>query len=134
MVSLLPTERVIGLVSVVYALLAALAVAISWKFSENTQTVWGSIWFAVSGATALQLVLLGWLYFGWKRLWGWFPTLNRLMFPDMGGESEIESHWQREGDSGIVNAEATIKQDFVRISMEVVRSPKSESQTLLISP
>jgi hypothetical protein len=132
MISLLPIGRVIGLISVVYAILITLAVAISWRFGGHSQTVWGSIGFALSGASALQLALMGWFYFGWRRLWRWFPALNRL-FPDIGGEWKIKINWHGEGQRGVVDAEATVRQDFLRVSMEV-RSPKSDSQTLIALP
>jgi hypothetical protein len=45
----------------------------------------------------------------------------------------MEIHWQGEQECGVVDAEATIRQDFLRVSMEV-RSPKSESQTLIAQP
>jgi len=67
MIGLLPIGRVIALVAVVYAVLIALAVAISWQFNDYPQTFWRGIGFAVSGATALQLVLMGWCYFGWRH-------------------------------------------------------------------
>jgi hypothetical protein len=133
MINLLPIERVIGLVSVVYAVLIALAVAISWEFGDHSQTIWGSIVYAFSGATALQLVLMAWVYLGWKHLWKRIPALNRLLFPDIGGEWEIKINWHRDGQEGVVDAEATVKQDFLRVSMEV-RSPKSDSQTLIAQP
>lgn len=132
MISLLPIGQVIGIISVVYAALIALAVAISWKFGGHSQTIWGSIAFAFFGATVLQLALMGWFYFGWRHLWRWFPALNRL-FPDISGEWKIKINWHWEGRRGVVNAEATVRQDFLRVSMEV-RSPKSESQTLIAQP
>jgi hypothetical protein len=133
MIGLLPIGRVIALISVIYAVLIALAVAVSWKFGDRSQTIWGSIGFAFSGATALQLVLMGWFYFGWRLLWRCIPILNRLLFPDIGGKWNMEIHWHRQGLGGVIDAEATVRQDFLRISMEV-RSPKSDSQTLIAHP
>lgn len=133
MINLLPIGQVIRLISVVYAVFIALAVAISWRFGNNSQTVWGSIGFAFSGATVLQLLLMGWFYLGWRRLWRWIPALNRLLFPDIGGEWKIRINWHGEGQHGVVNAEATVRQDFLRISMEV-RSANSDSQTLIAQP
>ena len=55
--SLLPIGRVIGLVSVVYAVLIVIAVAISWKFGNRSQTVWGivPIDVEIGGAALLAL-------------------------------------------------------------------------------
>jgi hypothetical protein len=133
MIGLLPIGRIIGLVAVVYAVLIALAVAISWHFADYPPTFWSGIGFAVSGATALQAVLVGWFYFGWRYFWRLIPALNNLLFPDIGGEWKIQIHWHGKGQDGVVDAKATVRQDFLRISMEV-RSPKSDSQTLIAQP
>jgi SMODS-associating 2TM, beta-strand rich effector domain len=133
MISLLPMAQVVGFIAVVYAVLITLTGAITWKFGGHSETLWGSVGFAFSGATALQIVLMGWFYFGWRHLWRWFPALSRLLFPDIGGEWKIKINWQGDGRRGVVDAEATVRQDFLRVSMEV-RSPKSESQTLIAQP
>jgi hypothetical protein len=133
MISLLPIGRVIGYIAVAYAFLVVLAIVIVWKLGGNSQGTLGILFFAFTGATALQLALIGWLYIGWKRVWQWFPQLNNLLFPDIGGEWRMEIHWQRQGQEGVVHAKATVKQDFLRVSMEV-RSPKSDSQTLIAQP
>jgi hypothetical protein len=133
MIGLLPIGRVIALTSVVYAIFVALAVACSWRFGAHSQTILGSVGFAFAGATALQLGLMGWFYFGWRQLWRWMPIMNRILFPDIGGEWRIEIHWHRYGQDGVVDAEATIRQDFLKVSMEV-RSPNSDSQTLMAQP
>ena len=132
MISLLPIGQVIGLISVVYAVLVALAVALSWKLGDGSQTLWGSIGFAFSGATTLQLALMGWFYLGWRQVWRWFPALNRL-FPDIGGVWQMRIKWNTKSQSGVVDAEATVRQDFLRVSMEV-KSNKSDSQTLIAQP
>lgn len=133
MIYLLPIGLVIRLIAVVYAAVIALAVALSWKLGDQSHTVWLGISFAFSGATVLQFALGAWIYLGWRQLWKWFPVLNCVLFPDIGGEWLIEIHWFREGQNGVVHAEATVVQDFVRISMEV-KSEKSDSQTLIAQP
>jgi SMODS-associating 2TM, beta-strand rich effector domain len=74
-----------------------------------------------------------WFYYGWRHLWRWIPALNRLLFPDIEGEWVMEINWQGEHGDGVVAAEAPVKQNFLRFSMEV-RSPKSDSQTLIAQP
>jgi hypothetical protein len=115
---------------VIYAVLIALGLALSWV---QSQSVWASISLAFSGATALQLALAGWFYFGWRHLWKWIPSLNHVLFPDIGGKWDIEINWNWKGQCGVVFAEATIRQDFLRVSMEVT-SPNSDSQTLVAHP
>jgi hypothetical protein len=132
MIGLLPIGRLIGLISVCYAALILLAFVVSLKLGGNSLTIWGSISFAFGGATALQFILAGWLYFGWKYIWRWFPILNRV-FPDIQGEWDITIHWQGGRNSGVVEAQATVRQDFLRISMEV-KSAHSDSQTLIAQP
>jgi len=132
MIGLLPIGRVIASISVMYATLIVVAEAISWKLGDHSQTILSSIRFAFAGATSLQLLLLAWFYFGWRRLWRWFPVLNQL-FPDINGEWKIRIHWHGPEESGVVAAEAMVRQDFLRISMEV-KSAHSDSQTLIAQP
>ncbi len=132
MIGLLPIGRVVAFISVVYASLIAVVVALSWKFADSP-TIWGSIGIAFSGATPIQVILIGWFYFGWRHLWRRIPKLNHLLFPDIGGEWKIEIYWQRQDEAGVVDAEATVRQDFLRASMEV-RSLNSDSQTLIAQP
>ncbi len=135
MIGLLPIGRVIAYTSVAYAVLIALAAAISWRFCGQSQTAWGIIGLAFSGATALQLALMWSFYSGWRLLWAVFPRLNRWLWPDIGGEWKIKIDWRGpQGKFGtIVDADATIRQDFLRVSMEV-KSPGSNSRTLIAEP
>lgn len=61
------------------------------------------------------------------------PFLNRLLFPDLNGQWGMTIHWQRKEDKGIAKATAHIKQDLLKISMEV-DSEDSDSITLLAKP
>ena len=78
-------------------------------------------------------MLLVWIWFGWRQLWRWIPALNRWLYPDIGGEWDITINWQREGRKGVVYAKAVIRQDFARLSMDVI-SESSDSQTLVAQP
>jgi hypothetical protein len=130
MIYLLPMGQVLGAVAICYATLISLLVALSWKLYGGS--VWGSIGFAVSGATALQAILFVCFHVGWRYLWRQFPALNRF-FPDISGKWTIRIAWQMGDRNGNVDAEATIEQNFLRISMDVT-SPDSESQTLIAQP
>jgi hypothetical protein len=131
-IGLLPMGRLIVSIAVMYAALIVLAEAVSLRLSDHSQSILGSISLAFAGATTLQLLLVAWFYIGWRRLWRWFPVLNRL-FPDVNGEWNIRIHWRGIVDSGVVDAKATVRQDFLRISMEV-QSAHSDSQTLIAQP
>lgn len=133
MIGILSAARIITLVAVVYAILTVVCAAIAWHLSESPGLIRDYIGIVVSGAAALELALVGWLYLGWRRLWRWFPALNHLVYPDMGGEWDIKIHWQSPTNYGVVDAKATIRQDFLRVSMEV-SSPSSDSQTLTAQP
>ena len=96
-------------------------------------TLRSSIGIAISGATLLNVVLLFLVTIGWKQIWSLFPALNRWVFPDLNGEWQMMIHWQGTETSGIVPAKAQIKQDLLRISMEVF-SRDSDSETLIVYP
>ena len=133
MIGLLSITQIITFVAVSYALLNILCVAIALSFSDHSWSIWTSATIAFSGATMLQLALMGWFYFGWRRFWRWFPGLSRRLYPDIDGEWKIKIEWRDQEGSGIVDAKATIRQDFLRVSMEVA-SHSSDSRTLIAQP
>ena len=133
MIRILSTSKVVTFVAVVYAVLAAVCSALVSQIGAEAWEVEEIIGVALSGAMVLEVVLLVWIYFGWRWLWRTIPVLNRWVYPDIGGEWKIIINWQKEGEKGIVEARAFIKQDFVRISMEVI-SNRSESETLIAEP
>jgi hypothetical protein len=133
MMSLMPIGRVISVIAAVYAVLICALFAIDLKLGNPSRATWASLRFAISGGTVLQAALMLWFYFGWRYLWRWFPPLNRLLFPDIGGDWAITIRWRGGGNQGVVRARAVIRQDFLKVSMEV-RSPQSESQTLIAEP
>ncbi|MGY3582595.1 hypothetical protein ACVIGB_008338 [Bradyrhizobium sp. USDA 4341] len=132
MISVLPLARIIAIIAVSYAACVAAIVALVWKWGDQP-TVWSSVGIAFSGATALNVLLLFLIYVGWKRIWAMFPKLNRLVFPDLNGDWTMNIHWQNAERSGFVVARAHIRQDLLRISMEVF-SRDSDSQTLIALP
>jgi hypothetical protein len=131
-ISILPVTRIIGIVAVFYAACVAVVVALIWKFGDQP-TLWSSVGIAFSGVTVLNALLIFLIYIGWKRIWAIFPELNRLVFPDLNGSWKMNIHWQNAEGNGFVAARAQIKQDFLRISMEVF-SRDSDSETLIALP
>lgn len=132
MISLLPLNRVIALVSVVYAVLVAVAVGLVAEHSK-TNDLSRNVSMALAGSTAMSLVLLFLFHIGWKWIWSKFPSLNTVLFPNLDGIWKMTIHYTGNGKSGEVDAIATIKQDFVKISMEV-ESLGSDSKTLIAQP
>jgi hypothetical protein len=131
-ISVLPLTRIVGAIAVSYAACVAVIVALIWKWGDQP-TVWASVGIAFSGATVLNLLLLFLIYVGWRQVWVMFPQLSRLIFPDLNGYWTMNIHWQAAEESGSVVAKAQIKQDLLRISMEVF-SKDSDSETLIALP
>lgn len=130
MINLLPLTKVIAAISVLYA--ALIALILFFIYDEKSGVTEG-VMIAFSGATALNLFLLGAMYIGWRWLWEKFPSLNKLLFPDLNGEWDMTIHWRWKDKVGIAQATAYIKQDFLKMSMEVY-SEDSDSNTLLAKP
>ena len=135
MIGLLPISRVIVIIAVFYATVCALLFGGAIALMEQPQTTWKAATFALSGSTILHFVLMAWIYFGWRCFWRWFPSLGRLVYPDIEGVWEMEINWNGSGkkDSGTVQARAVIRQNFLRLSMDVT-SERSTSTTFMASP
>lgn len=123
MLGLMPIEKVVAIVAGLYGGLLVLIGIPTLDFR-----------LALGGATIIQLLLLAWIYFWWRTVWRWFPSLNQFLFPDLNGDWGIEINWHKEGsEAGIVRGRATIHQNFHKISMEV-STEDSDSQTLIAVP
>ena len=83
----------------------------------------------------MHLLLSAWIYFGWRKVWARFPILGRIVYPDISGKWDMEINWTgpKKNQSGIAKAQAIIKQDFLRLSMDV-NADNSESCTLMAAP
>jgi hypothetical protein len=132
MISLLPLNRVIALISVIYAVLVAVAVGLVAEYSK-TNDISRNVSMALAGSTAMSLVLLFLFHIGWKWIWSKFPSLNTILFPNLDGIWKMTIQYTGNGKSGEIDATAIIKQDFLKISMEV-ESLGSDSKTLIAQP
>lgn len=132
MISLIPIQRIIVVVAVAYALIIAIMLFIYWHYVD-APTLIASIKFSLAGATVLNATLLGIIFFAWKPIWKKFPILDTLIFPNLNGLWSMEIHWFSNDGRGIVQANATIKQNLVGISMEV-DSMSSDSETMMAHP
>lgn len=130
MISLLPVGRVIALISVAYAIISC---AILWVVYDKNTSLMAAISIATGGSAALHALLFGMFYFWWRKIWGRFPILNKVLFPDLNGKWEMIIHWEWEGRKGTSHATAVIKQDFLKLGMDV-EADDSDSQTLLAKP
>ncbi|MFJ5365657.1 hypothetical protein ACIPR9_11155 [Pectobacterium punjabense] len=88
---------------------------------------------ALSGGTLLNIIVLGFVYWGWRKLWKKFPFLNSWLFPDLNGEWDMTIYYRNNGNTGEAQAIAIIRQNWLTMSMEVL-SRDSDSQTLAIVP
>jgi hypothetical protein len=136
LINILPMPKVFTIVAIFYALIVAILL---WIMSLSASiSLERNMQIALSGAFVLNATLLGFIFFGWRKLWAKFPRLNNILFPDLNGKWEMKIHWNGIGPEGvkldgIKDAEATIKQNFIHLSIEV-NSDDSESETLMTKP
>ena len=130
MISLLPIGRVIALIAVAYAVVSCL---ILWAVYNDTTSFLSAISIGTGGSAILHLLLLGIFYFGWEKIWDRYPILNKILFPNLNGTWEMNIHWEWEGKKGTSHARAVIKQNFLKLGMDV-EAEDSDSQTLLAKP
>lgn len=130
MIGLLPLGSVITTIAVVYATVTGL---ILWAVYDGSTNFTDAISIAFGGSTILNGCLFGAFYLGWQKLWMKFPQLNSLLFPNLNGVWDMKIYWERDGEKGISIAKAFIKQDFIKIGMDV-EAEDSDSQTLLAMP
>jgi hypothetical protein len=86
---------------------------------------------AFTYATVLQGLLMFFCYVGWRKLWSRFPRLNYLLFPDLNGSWVANINWVRGTQSGMVTAIAEIRQDLLKMSIEV-EARDSDSSTIAV--
>ncbi|EEY3955962.1 TPA: hypothetical protein ACNEJJ_000556 [Escherichia coli] len=130
MINLLPIWKIISRISVIYATVCGLILL--GIYDENT-TFMTVLSVASGGLFILNTIVISIFFFGWRKLWQWFPKLNNLLFPDLNGTWDMVIHWEWEDKKGTSHAQATIKQDFLKIGMDV-EADDSDSQTLVAKP
>lgn len=97
----------------------------TWSLSH----IW-SVGSTVLGGFLLGVPLIASV--GWRFLWRRVPYLQSI-YPDISGEWDVAIQWNRNGNQGTVLAKATVRQDLLRISMEL-EAPDSDSRTLSAVP
>lgn len=130
MISLFPIGRIISLIAVAYAVVSCL---ILWAVYDETTSFLTAISIGTSGSAILHVLLLGIFYFGWENIWAKYPVLNTMLFPNLNGTWEMVIHWEWEGKNGTSHAKAVIKQNFLKLGMDV-EAEDSDSQTLMAKP
>ncbi len=130
MINLLPIWKIISRISVIYATVCGLILL--GIYDENT-TFMTVLSVASGGLFILNTIVISIFFFGWRKLWQWFLKLNNLLFPDLNGTWDMVIHWEWEDKKGTSHAQATIKQDFLKIGMDV-EADDSDSQTLVAKP
>lgn len=132
MLSVIPVLRVISVVAATYGLLVTMTLFGYWKSSASPE-FWTGLRIASSSAVVLDLALFAIVHFWWKSIWRRFPVLNVTLFPDLNGYWSMKIHWVGKDGDGVVKARAIIKQNFLRVSMEV-QAERSDSETLMAVP
>ncbi len=127
MITLIPLQKVFVSIAIIYAATIAVIAAI---FGVSGYV---SVSLAFRGAIVLDLCILVFVVFGWRLLWSRFPKFNEWVYPDLNGEWDVAINWTYGDKKGTKTAVAHIKQDFFRLSMELV-SDESESETLMVKP
>lgn len=130
MINLIPIGKVISLIAVAYAVICCL---ILWAVYDENMTFSSAVSIATGGSLLLNALLLSLFYFGWRWLWKALPILNDLLFPDLNGTWDMVIHWELGDKKGTSRANATIKQTFLKIGMDV-EAEGSDSQTLVAKP
>lgn len=87
MINLLPIEKIIAIISVIYAFIIATVV---WCRFDVENTYFESISIAFVGGTIINLIILGIIHFGWKKIWKKYSSLNRVIFPNLNGIWKME--------------------------------------------
>ena len=132
MIGLLPIGRIIALFAVSYAALLVAGIAVASVLFEPASTV-DQLRYAALGSMPIQLGLSAWFYLGWRRFWRWFPSLNSILYPDLGDDWLIDIQWTTDRGSGLAQGKAKIRQSFLQLSMEV-DTTNSQSITLAAHP
>ncbi len=128
MISLFPITKVIAVLSAMYGALLAILFAVR-DTNDLSENLISSLRFAAIYEVIIFIILIS----GWSYLWKWFPKLNDLIFPDIRGVWDVEIHWKWGDKKGIKEGRAHIKQNAIRLSMELI-TDESESETLVVQP
>lgn len=131
MLSLLPLRPIMKLLGLAYiAVVIGSAYLLKRDMSEwSISHIW-TIGSAVLGAFIFGVPLFASL--AWRFLWSRVPYLQSL-YPDISGEWDVTIQWSRAGNHGSVSAKAIVRQNLLRISMELT-APDSDSRTLSAVP
>jgi len=132
MIYLFPLGRVIAYVAVGYALFPLLVLYFTWPTDEPL-TLYSVVRTALSGLAGLGVLLYVFCIHAWRWIWWLVPLLNRTVFPDLNGRWQMRIEWTHKGKKGVKEATATIRQTFLKISMEV-DSHDSYSETIVAQP
>lgn len=132
MIHLFPAGRIITYIAVGYAVFPIVFVYLTWP-ADNSRTVYAAAGTALTGAGILSAFLYFTFGYAWRWLWRLCPKLNSIVYPDLNGQWDMRIEWSRKEANGVKYAIATIRQDFLKISMEV-HSEDSDSETYLAQP
>lgn len=120
--------------------MAAAAIAIAWALEAAWQLFGGRAatpikWVSLT-ATVIATPLAGAAGWMWRRLWRWFPWLERNTFPDLTGvwQGKVSSTWSKDGDERVSPVDATflIRQGLFFISIKTQTGESSSYSTRAI--
>lgn len=122
MISLVSIPKVIAVVA---GLSAAIAVLLASVTSLTPVDAWKL-------SAIIEIVVLVFCIWGWRKLWQWVPKLNDWLFPDLNGTWRANIDWVWGDKHGVAEGLVHVNQNFFRLSLEL-ETPKSESQTLSVA-
>jgi SMODS-associating 2TM, beta-strand rich effector domain len=134
MIGLVSATSVIRWIAVIYAVTVFMAVGLLAYIHAEPISPWKATTVAISASFALQATLLLLIHIGWPLFWRIMPKLNEWLYPDIRGSWDMEITIATGNLAGtMIRTKAIIKQDLLRISMNV-EAPSSRSVTLSAVP
>ncbi|GJL65381.1 MAG: hypothetical protein NPIRA05_03520 [Nitrospirales bacterium] len=128
MIRLFPITKVVGVLCAIFGALLTLI------FAMGEPGTWSdNLMISLRYAAAFEALLVVVFLFAWRYLWNLIPALNKWVFPDIGGDWEVEIYWIWDDRKGVKKGVVHIKQTFVSLSMELF-TDESESETLVAYP
>ncbi len=132
MLTVLPVTRIVTYIAIAYGVCLAFIGSIFWWYTGGRHDALTIASWAISGGTALNLVIIYFFSIGWRTIWKKAPWLSENIFPDLSGEWEFELTYHGQFGDGTASGRATIKQSLLKISIEV-QTGKSLSHTMSVT-
>lgn len=124
MLHLLPIYRLFQIAAVLigFIVLAAVSADLVGTGDASNDAKWIIRWLPVA---ALAITLIPYV------TWRWMPSVQRLIFPYLGGEWVGKLNFDGSYGSGVLDVDLTINHSFLKIDL-ILNSAESTSRTLIV--